>query len=103
MTDLAEPDPRDSEFSATAVSSAVSGHDGYAEIVGQFNAGATRNPGPMGRKKWYKLGGGWLKVTAPGRPETFVALNGHGFGTEREYEDDRPLEVLVVLNRAPAQ
>lgn len=100
-TDLAEPDPSESEFAETAMTTSVTDQDGYADVVGTFNAWATRNPGFMDRKKWYKLGGGWLKVTAPGRPVAFVALNGHGFGTERDYENDQPLEVIVVHNRAP--
>ena len=60
--------------------------------------------GPFHRNDaWYHLSGEWLKVVAPGRPPAYVWLNGHGFPSERDYNNDEPLEVVVVMNNNPRE
>lgn len=94
---------QNAEKSGETFPSAVTLSDGSAEVEGTFHALASRNPAwIIEHDRNYRLGGGWLKVSAPGRPVTYVPLNGQNFGGERDYDNDLPLEVFVVLNKAPA-
>ena len=98
---LTDSQPRLDDFAQNGLSSAVTDADGYAEVVGTFRAWASRRRSWTGRDRWYRLGGGWLRVVVTGRPVAFVSLDGHNFGGERHYENNQPLEVIVVINTAP--
>ncbi len=98
---LDDAEPRMSDFAENSSPTGITDAHGRAEVVGVFRAWANRGANwTGGRDRWYRLGGGWLKVVAAGRPVAFVSLDGHRFGGERDYENDEPLEVIVVMNRA---
>jgi hypothetical protein len=78
------------------LSGAVTGANGEATLTGTFRGWVNRGGGA----RWYRVDDTWLKVTARGRPTAFVPLD-HHFGGERDYENDAPLDVVVVLNKAP--
>ena len=43
----------------------------------------------------------WLKGEAPERPVAYVALGSCEKAVDRGYDDDTPLEVLMVMNKIP--
>jgi hypothetical protein len=97
---LDDAEPHLDDFVENSLSVAVTDANGNAEVMGTFSAWASRTSNLMGgHDRWYRLGGGWLKVVATGRPVAFVPLDGNKFGGERDYENNEPLEVIVVVNK----
>ncbi|MCE9543955.1 MAG: hypothetical protein K8T25_00295 [Planctomycetia bacterium] len=82
--------------------SAVTDANGKATLTGTFSGMAKRQGDFLrGRDRYYVLGG-WLKVVAKGRPVAMVWLNGQNVASRRDYDNNEPLEVIVVMNKLPA-
>jgi hypothetical protein len=97
-TSLDDPEPQ--LDGRQLLSSGITDASGYVEIMGTFR-GSARRQGDLwnGLDPKYHLDQRWLKVKALDRPVSYIQID----RGERDYDDDRPLEVIVVLNKAPAE
>ncbi|HEY4312992.1 MAG TPA: hypothetical protein VGN12_26305 [Pirellulales bacterium] len=72
---------------------------GYVEIVREIPARSTRN---TSRNRELLFERCWLKGEAPGHPVVYLALEGCAGAVDRGYDDDTPLQVLMVMNKTPS-
>ncbi len=96
---VSEATVADIQNKSANVSSGITDENGQVTIRGRFRARDNRRGSPLERKKaWYFPSGEWVSVVTPDGRRAQVRLSNFGFSSEREYDNDIPLEVLVVIN-----